>query len=207
MSNDPDPHRFDSAIEAFAQEDAAHPPPAAPVLFVGSSTFVGWKTLHSDLPSWPVLNRAFGGSQISDVLFFYDRVVRPYAPSHILFYCGDNDIGAGKSAERVLADFQEFVRLVRRDFPETPICFVSIKPSPARWSLWPEAARANALVESFCRASPRLRFLDVSEAMFGPDGRPRPELFIEDQLHMTSRGYELWARLVRGYLDRETRRA
>ena len=33
--------------------------------------------------------------------------------------------------------------------------------------------------------------------MLGADGRPRPELFREDGLHMTPAGYALWTGIVR----------
>ena len=40
------------------------------------------------------------------------------------------------------------------------------------------------------RAEPR-------KPMLGDDGKPRPELFRSDGLHMSKAGYKLWANLLR----------
>jgi lysophospholipase L1-like esterase len=34
--------------------------------------------------------------------------------------------------------------------------------------------------------------VDVFASMLGGDGRPRPELYVADGLHMTRAGYEIW---------------
>ena len=88
---------FESEIRAFEQADIVSPPPANPVLFVGSSSIRVWPDLPGDFPDYPVMNRGFGGSQMSDVLYYFDRIVAPYDPAIILVYEGDNDLAAGKS--------------------------------------------------------------------------------------------------------------
>jgi lysophospholipase L1-like esterase len=39
--------------------------------------------------------------------------------------------------------------------------------------------------------------------MLGADARPRPELFVEDGLHMNSEGYRLWNEKLRPVLKLE----
>ena len=48
---------------------------------------------------------------------------------------------------------------------------------------------------------PRLTFVDIWTEMLGPSGEPRPELFVEDQLHMNERGYEIWTRVLRPVVE------
>ena len=36
--------------------------------------------------------------------------------------------------------------------------------------------------------------------MLGDNGQPRPEMFIEDRLHMNANGYALWRDIVGTYL-------
>ena len=55
--------------------EAANPPPTNAILFVGSSSIRVWPNLAATFPNHPVLNRGFGGSQMSEVLFYFDRVV------------------------------------------------------------------------------------------------------------------------------------
>ena len=57
-------------------------------------------------PKLRVINRGFGGSQISDVNHYSQEIVMKYKPSKIVFYAGDNDIAAGKTADQVLKDYK-----------------------------------------------------------------------------------------------------
>ena len=52
-------------------------PPIGGTFFVGSSSIRMWKTLQADFPGLPVLNRGFGGSELSDVVQFANRIVVP----------------------------------------------------------------------------------------------------------------------------------
>ena len=63
---DPDPERFEADIRAFEAWDRQNAFPRDAVLFVGSSSIRMWQTAES-FPELPVINRGFGGSQISDV--------------------------------------------------------------------------------------------------------------------------------------------
>jgi lysophospholipase L1-like esterase len=188
---DPDPNRYAAEIRAFAEWDSRNAVPAHPVLFVGSSSIRLWRT-HESFPDLPVVNRGFGGSQVSDVIHFADRVVFPYKPSVIVFYAGDNDVAAGKSAQRIFDDCRRFIGLVHARQPATRVVFLGIKPSRARWSLWPEAQKANDLLADFCKSDNRLLFTDLGTPLLGPDGRPVADLFLKDQLHLNERGYAAW---------------
>jgi len=195
-----DPARWEADIRAFEEADRTAPPPRGAILFIGSSSIRLWKTLASDFPDRPVINRGFGGSQLSDSIHYFDRIVLPYRPKQIVLYAGSNDIAAGEPPEQVAADFREFVALVRRALPETRVAFIAIAPNEARWSLMPQFTTANELVRQFTMADPKLSFIDVVPHMLGADGRPKPELYVDDRLHMNANGYELWTRLVRPYL-------
>jgi lysophospholipase L1-like esterase len=169
------------------------------VLFVGSSSIRLWSSAAA-FPGCGIVNRGFGGAQISDVQHFYEAVVARYRPRAILFYAGDNDVWAGKSPGRVLEDFQEFVETVRRDQPDAPIYFLAIKPSPRRWHLWRDMEEANGLIRAWAGSQGNVVYVDVATPMLGADGRPRPELFAEDDLHLNEAGYEVWKSVLAGPL-------
>jgi len=197
---DPDPERYAEAIEEFTDWDAKNSTPENGVLFVGSSSIRFWDTAEW-FPLRTVVNRGFGGSHISDVNHYVDETVLRHAPEVVAFYAGDNDIGAEKPPEQVQEDFLEFTSLVLSEQPETEILFVSIKPSLARWSLWPEMVEANELIRAYTENNENLHFVDVAGPMLGPDGEPIPELFVQDGLHMTDDGYEIWTEVVGAALE------
>lgn len=196
---DPDPNRFAGEIKAFAEWDSKNAWPAEPVLFVGSSSARMWRTRES-FPDLPVINRGFGGSHISDVICYADRVVLPYKPRVIVFYAGDNDIAGRKSAQRVAEDYRRFVTMVHAKLPAVRIVFLTIKPSGSRWTLWPEMKKANGLIEEFCKQDDRLFFADLATPLLGDDGTPRPELFLGDRLHLNVQGYAVWTKALRPIL-------
>jgi len=192
---DPDPNRFAKEIDAFRDLDSKNSVPADPVLFLGSSSIRMWRT-HDSFPALPVINRGFGGSHICDVIYFADRVLLPYKPRVIVFYAGDNDIAAGKSAGRVFDDTRHFADLVHQRLPAAKIIFLAIKPSTQRWSFWPEMKRANELIRAFSQKDKRRFFADVATPVLRPDGTPDDSLFLDDKLHLNSKGYEVWTRAL-----------
>jgi hypothetical protein len=191
------PEKWITSIDKFTTEDRANPPPTDAVVFVGSSSIVKWTSLARDFPEIKTIKRGFGGSELADSVFYADRIVIPYHPRTVVVYAGDNDLKAGKSPETVAADFKAFRTKVHAALPDTKIIFIGVKPSPSRWDIRDKAIKANALIAADCATDRRrLALLDVWQPMLGPDGQPRPELYVADKLHMTPAGYAIWAPLL-----------
>ena len=193
--SDPDPRRFADAIAEFAAYDAKNSFPADATLFVGSSSTVRWDTGNS-FPGMPLLNRGFGGSQMSDAVYWVEETVLKYAPRTVVLYEGDNDTSAGKRSRQLLEDYKEFVEAILEAQPSTRIVIQSIKPSLARWDVWPEMQESNAAIEAYAQQDARVEFVDIGTAMLGADGLPISELFVEDGLHMTPAGYAIWDEIM-----------
>ena len=188
-----DPNRFEPEIKKFDDADRAAAPAPGGVVFTGSSSIRLWTSIGEDFPGVAALNRGFGGSEISDAIKYVDRVVLRYQPSQVVFYSGDNDLNGGKTPARVAADYKAFVNAIHAKLPQTRIVIMSIKPSLARWALVEKMRDTNRLVQEMVAKDPkRLAYVDVFTPMIGSDGRPRPELFVSDGLHMTRAGYAIW---------------
>lgn len=190
------PEKWTATIDKFTQADAINPPPQNGIVFVGSSSIVKWNSLKADFSDLPVINRGFGGSELFDSVFYADRIVIPYRPRMVVLYAGDNDLKAGKSPEKVFADFQAFVAKVHAALPQARIVYIAIKPSPSRWSIKDKVVAANALIAAECKRDPRLAFADVYTPMLNEKGEPRPELFVKDMLHLNEAGYAVWKPIV-----------
>lgn len=192
--------RFESEIRAFAEADRAKPPVPGGILFVGSSIFRQWTNVAEMMAPLPVSNRAFGGSRTGDQLERFDQVVLPYAPRVIVYYCGSNDIKADDLPDAIFERFKSFSERVRRAFPETRILFVSSTRSPDRVPRWDRVDRYNQLVREYCAATPHHVFIDVNPALFDPHGKPRLELYQDDQLHFKPPAYVEFAAVIRPVL-------
>lgn len=188
---------WDATFAAFAAADAANPPPAGGVLFVGSSSIRLWSNLEDQFRNLPVvIKRGFGGSQLSDCVKNLSRLVLRYRPRTVLVYAGDNDLAAGTAPAEVLRRFTAFVNGVHRELPETNIEYISIKPSPSRVDLLPRIRETNALIRDYAEADRNVDFIDVYTPMLDASGRPRRELFRADALHLNADGYALWKAVI-----------
>jgi lysophospholipase L1-like esterase len=195
-----DTNQWEAAIKAFEAADKTNPPPRGGILFIGSSSIRMWKTLTNDFAGYPVFNRGFGGSQISDSVRYSSRIITPYQPRAIVFYAGDNDLAMGKSPAQIAKDFKRLVYKVHWRLSGTRIFVLSVKPSPARWHLKDQVLRTNQLIEEYSKTEKNVKFIDVFSSMLGADGTPRKELFAKDNLHMNEKGYQLWTSLIKPHL-------
>jgi lysophospholipase L1-like esterase len=202
----PAPHAaaFESDIKAFELTDRTLRSPTPRIVFMGSSSIRMWDTLAKDFPQHRVVNRGFGGSYIADSTYFADRILAPHKSALIFMYAGANDVDHGNTPQTVAADFKAFAAKVWSSSPGTVIAFISIAPNPARWHQVDGVRKANKLIAAYCETDPRLKFIDVFSLMLGADGKPRPELFMEDGLHMSRKGYDLWIPPVRASWTRST---
>jgi lysophospholipase L1-like esterase len=191
--------RWEKDISAMEAGDAKQAPPTEGIVFVGSSSVRMWK-LPQWFPNMPVINRGFGGSQLADSVHFAPRIVTPYKPRVVVLYAGDNDMAAGKTPERVAEDYRQFVAAVRKELPETRIVYIGIKPSIKRWNLIDKVRATNKLIADMAATDDKQVFVDIDQPMQGDDGKPKPELFQKDGLHMTDAGYEIWTNLVMPHL-------
>ncbi len=202
----PKPHNFakwEKDVAAFEKMDAQSPPPKNAVLFVGASSIVRWKTLAEDFKGTTLLNRAFGGNQITDSSHFAERMIFPYQPRMIFLRAGGNDIHAGHSADDVFNDYKTFVATVRAKLPTVPIVYIGLSPSPSRWNEKPAGDQLNALIAAYAKDHKNLVFIDSTRISLDPNGQPRPELFIADQLHFNEAGYKLLAETVRPFVPKD----
>jgi lysophospholipase L1-like esterase len=197
-----DPLRFAPEIAAFEKSDKTNPPPKNAILFIGSSSIVKWKNLARDFPTHQVINRGFGGSHLSDSVYFFDRIVKPYHPKTIVLFAGTNDIDADKEPEDVFGDFKAFTAKVHSELPDARLDYISITTSPSRFKEFDKVKKANALIREYISHDDRLAFIDVVPAMLDSEGHPNADIYVADRLHMNAKGYAIWTSIVGPYLDR-----
>ncbi len=183
---------WEKEIAAFAAADEKESAPKGKILFIGSSSIRGWRTLKEDFPDFVTLNRGFGGSHLEDVNFYAAQIVFPYKPKLIVLYAGENDLVAGKSVETVFGDYKKLVSSVRKKLPKTRLIFVSLKPSPSRREFNAKFKELNDLIKTQTETDKHLLFVDVWSPMIAADGEPKKNIFQADNLHLNAEGYKIW---------------
>lgn len=189
---------FAREFAQFKREDSIKFPEANQILFIGSSSFTIWQDVQTYFPTKPIVNRGFGGSTLLDVIYYSDKVIFPYRPKQIVIYCGENDVASSDTVSSliVLERFKTLFNLIRNKIPDIPILFVSLKPSPARWTMKDRMIASNTLIKKYLRKQKKTKFLSVWKPMLSANGEPKKEIFLEDKLHMNAKGYAIWQELI-----------
>ncbi|MEQ9098532.1 MAG: SGNH/GDSL hydrolase family protein [Imperialibacter sp.] len=194
------PQRFKGEIDKYAQE-AASVNNKKLALFTGSSSIRIWDDMAERFPKKNVVNRGFGGSSMSDLLYYTDELIFKYSPSKIFIYEGDNDIASGKTPEQILADAETILAQIREKLPKNvKVYFISAKPSVSRWNLKDKYVDFNTQLEAWAKTETGVEYIDVWTPMLQPSGEVMDDIFKEDNLHMTSKGYDIWEKVIKKYL-------
>ena len=189
-------------IQSFKKQDSISFPGTGKILFVGSSSFTKWTDVQNYFPGYPIINRGFGGSSLPDVIRYENDIIFPYQPKQIIIYCGENDIAAADTITGKIV-FERFKLLftgIRNRFSNINLVYISMKPSPARWQMKDRMTSGNRLIKKYLNKQENTKFISVWKKMLGPDGKPMPDIFIQDNLHMNAKGYAIWRKLIAPYL-------
>ena len=190
---------FQDEIDVFIKKDSIAMPAANSILFVGSSSFNYWKDISNYFPGYPIINRGFGGSSLTDIIYFNQETILKYKPKQIYIYCGENDIAASDTITPaiVFERFKTLYTIIRTHLGnKVPVMYVSIKPSVARWSMEEKFVAANSLIRNFINKQKQTQFLDVHSAMLDTNGEVYKDIFIADKLHMNAKGYAIWQKII-----------
>jgi pentatricopeptide repeat protein len=184
---------FWNEIQAFKIQDSIAPPKDGMLLFIGSSSFRLWNTLQEDFNNPSIVNRAFGGATLLDMIHYQDAIALKYHPKKIFIYCGENDIASSElvTPEIVLERFTILYTSLRAKFPQTPIIYVSIKPCILRWAMRDRMMAANAMIRQYLKQQKHSTFVSIWDEML-EQGLPKKDIFREDSLHMNAKGYAIW---------------
>ena len=188
-------------VQTIKKYDQMYKPPVHPILFIGSSSIRKWDDLTQVFAKYNALNRGIGGAVTNDITFYLKDIAFPYQPRQIVIYVGENDLpNAQTTPDSVLNRTVNLYKSIRTELPNTPIIYISIKPSPSRDAFKAKAVASNALIKAFLAKEANTKYLDVYSLMLTKDGKLRPELFVEDMLHMNAAGYAIWQKAVEPHL-------
>ena len=166
-------------------------------ILYGSSSIRLWEGMYEDLKPLRPINLGFGGSTLAACVWFFNRVMEPYAPKHFVCYAGENDLGDGRTPEEVYLFFRQFQACLQKRFPEVPLTFISIKPTIARGNLEKQVRYTNQLIKQEIEKNNGTQYyLNIFDHMLGANGQPVKEFFEADGIHLTRKGYLIWKEVL-----------
>ena len=186
---------------AAPHNNAPSPSEVGGVLFAGASGIGHWKSLQEDFKEYKIISKNCSGGMIplltSNIHNFF-----PYKPSIIFVQLGGNDLAKDRTPEQVCADFKDFVKTTRIALPDVCIIFMGLVPTVKRWEQAEAHKKFNQLVKDYTATMKKMDYMEEWDPFLGPDGKPRPDLFIKDGQHNNEEGYKIRAQLTRPYLEK-----
>lgn len=180
------------------------------LLFIGDSITQGWEGAGKDV--WAArygphnaMNIGFGGDRTQHVLWRLDNGEVTFgdggAPKVAVVMIGTNNSnGNDNTAKEIAAGVEAIVTSLRAKLPETRILLLAIfprgeKPNPQR----DKNAKASALASKAADGK-TVVFLDIGSKFLEADGSISKEI-MPDFLHLSPRGYEIWADAIASTLE------
>jgi lysophospholipase L1-like esterase len=187
--------------EVFMAVVKLNPEPQNAIVFAGSSIFYFWTTLVDDMAPLPVINQAFAGARMHSVFNAMDKLIVPYNPKIIVYYCGSNDINDGADASDILSGFEKFVSSVRDKLPSTIVYFISINKAPQKMAKCAVIDDSNEKINKWCKKTDGLYFIDINPHFF-ICGQSRTDLFFEDGLHFQPEAYVEFTKIIKPVIEK-----
>ena len=138
---------------------------------------------------------------MSDLLHYSRDLILKYTPTKVFIYEGDNDLSSRKTSDQIMATTKTLVNQIEAKLPGIEIVFICTKPSLSRWTLKEKYLELNSELKKYCDSKSNLSYADVWYPMLDKKGNPIKNIFIDDGLHMNSMGYDIWAKVLKKYLN------
>ena len=201
--NLPEVRFWEKDIQKFEQLDNSEKYPDDAILFAGSSSIRLWTSLDKDMAPYHIIQRGYGGAKLSDFAVYASRIFDPHRCKAIVFFIANDITGSDKDKEpaEVASLFRNVIRTIRKMHPATPVFWIAITPTASRWKVWPEIQKANALIKEICDNQKNTYFIKTDFAFLNEKGVPNDELFRDDKLHLTEKGYAVWTEIIKKELN------
>jgi hypothetical protein len=197
--NTPEVKSWENDIRKFEQLDKSEKYYDDAILFAGSSSIRLWTTLERDMSPYHIIQRGYGGAKLSDFAVYAGRIFDPHPCQAIVIFIANDITGTAqdKKPSEVASLFSNVLSTIRKAHPSTPVFWIEITPTASRWKVWPQIQEANSLIKAICNKQKNSYFIKTDYAFLNDKGLPKDELFREDKLHLTEKGYAVWTEIIR----------
>ena len=152
-----------------------------------------------------IINRGIIGD---DSQGMYNRLdlVLPCHPKKIFFECGANDLSHGWTVERVFQGITRVLATIRERSPKTELYVQSVLPLNEEVGTWKYLKGKDDLIiqlnnklKEYC-TNHALTYIDLYTPLLGAHPKTMKAEYCRDGLHLTEKGYEVWAKTIRPYI-------
>src|SRR5262249_6277382 len=146
-------------------------------------------------------NFGIGGDRTQHVLWRLENgELEGIHPKVVMLLIGTNNTGAN-TAEQIADGVSAIVKEIHKLSPQTKVLLLGIfprsqKPNPLREKI----KQVNAIISKLDDGGKTVKYLDIGDKFLEPDGTISKEI-MPDYLHLTEKGYRIWADAVKGPIN------
>ena len=211
--------RLESRIVEFEQE-TIH---TGKILFYGSSGFTRWKPKYGMRPleeeilgkdgSLACINHGFGSSTAEELLYYYPRAIKPWAPRALVISSVHNDRGWGYSPNEIMTNLAKLMEAARTDFPGIRFYLCDARPTLKynADSVKRFCVEFQQLCKEYCARHEDTTIIyhadcvgfwkDPADAGAFDAEKIRNDIYVADQIHFNQLGYDLYKDFMVKVLD------
>ena len=169
------------------------------LVFIGDS-LTEWFDWQRRFPDYRVTNLGISGEPIEGLLARRKRIrAQINNPDFIFLMTGINNITMEQYAIDGL--FREIVRNFATWYKKATLVVQSILPVMLVWVGNNAIKDTNRLLAEIAREH-HAEYLDVYSLFVDPQGNPKSEYLQDDGIHLSGKGYEVWADEVERFLKK-----
>lgn len=174
------------------------------LLFLGDSITAAWEGRdgdgHGPVQVWEryygarkAANFGIGGDRTQHILWRIGQgEVDGLSPGVVVLLIGTNNL-SGNTPEEIAAGVKAIVNTLKVKLPETKILLLGVfprgeKPNPLRERI----AELNARIAGLDDGGKTVKYLDIGHHFLSDDGTIAKDV-MPDALHLTRKGYRIWA--------------
>jgi len=169
------------------------------LLLIGDS-MIEYGAWQNYLPGREVINLGLSGESVEELRERAPNIIKRQAtPDLVLIMIGTNNVAMGRL--EFFAAYAEILTVFQETWPVALMVINSLLPMDLNY-LAPEAVpRINDRLRTLAEKK-NAHFLDAWQALADQDNLPLPGV-LEDEVHLTARGYRLWATCLEEFLIRQ----
>ncbi|MGJ4732646.1 GDSL-type esterase/lipase family protein [Leptospira levettii] len=157
-----------------------------------------------EFPGKSVTNRGIGGDMTETLLTRIDDDVLQLEPKTVVIEIGGNDFIQGKCLSLVQNNLLMIIKKIHSHNHQTRIFLIAVPPTRVK-ELNQIVPVYNLFLNQVARTTQNVEYIEVWDIMRKPDAPTLSEEFIRpngDSLHFNEKGYELWGKKLRPYLQK-----
>jgi len=171
------------------------------LIFIGDSITQRWDRQGTQV--WQkyyshrnAVNLGIDGDRTQNVLWRLDNGnIEGIDPKVAVVMIGTNNSDDGDTAEEIAAGIVAICEKLRAELPETKILLLAIFPRGAKPSAQRQLNAEASLLASGIADGQMIHYMDIGDKFLDGDGLISKEVMY-DYVHLTARGYEIWAEAI-----------